>query len=79
MVSGFSFCLHFPIWCKSKIHCVLNIENITPICYNQLTDKLEFGGESPLTMRVWCNAFRFCPDPLGIVTAEQLDKLEFGA
>jgi len=42
MVSGFSFCLHFPIWCKSKIHCFLDIENNIPICYNQLTDKLEF-------------------------------------
>ena len=39
--------------------------------------KLEFGGESPRTMRAWCSAFRYCPDPLGIVTAEQLDKLEF--
>ena len=42
-----------------------------------LFDKLEFGGESPLTIRAWCSAFRYCPDPLGIVTAEQLDKLEF--
>jgi hypothetical protein len=40
-------------------------------------DKLEFGGQWPLTMRAWCSAFRYCPDPLGIVTAEQLDKLEF--
>ena len=40
-------------------------------------DKLEFGGESPLTMRARCCAFRYCPDPLGIVTAEQFDKLEF--
>ena len=39
--------------------------------------KLEFGGESPLTMRARYNAFRYCPDPLGIVTAKQLDKLEF--
>ena len=38
--------------------------------------KLEFGGGSPLTMRARCRAFRYCPDPLGIVTAEQLDKLE---
>ena len=38
---------------------------------------LEFGGESPLTMRAWYSAFRYCPDPLGIVPAEQLDKLEF--
>ena len=34
------------------------------------------GGQWPLTMRTWCNTFRYCPDPLGIVTAEQLDKLE---
>ena len=42
-----------------------------------LLDILEFGGESPLTMRARCSAFRYCPNPLGIVTAEQLDKLEF--
>ena len=42
-----------------------------------LLDILEFGGESPLTMRVRCGTFRYCPDPLGIVTAEQLGKLEF--
>ena len=41
-------------------------------------DKLEFGGESPLTMRARCGAYRHCPDPLGIVPAEVLDKLEFG-
>ena len=40
-------------------------------------DKLEFGGESPLTMRARCSTFRYCPDPLGIVPAEQFDKLEF--
>ena len=39
-------------------------------------DKLEFGGQWPLTMRARCGAFRYCPDPLGIVTATQLDKLE---
>ena len=39
-------------------------------------DKLEFGGQWPLTMRTRCGAFRYCPDPLGIVTATQLDKLE---
>jgi hypothetical protein len=38
---------------------------------------LEFGGESPLTMRARCSAFRYCPSPLGIVPAEILDKLEF--
>ena len=39
-------------------------------------DKLEFGGESPLTMRVRCSAFRYCPNPLGVATAKQIDKLE---
>ena len=39
--------------------------------------KLEFGGESPLTMRARCSAFRYCPNPLGIVPAELFDKLEF--
>ena len=39
-------------------------------------NKLEFGGESPRTMRARCSGFRYCPDPLGIVTAKQLDKLE---
>ena len=29
-------------------------------------------------MRARCSAFRYCPSPLGIVTAKQLDKLEFG-
>ena len=28
-------------------------------------------------MRARCSGFRYCPNPLGIVTAEQLDKLEF--
>ena len=42
----------------------------------KLTDKLEFGGESPLTMRAKCDAFRYFPDPLGIVTAKQFNKLE---
>ena len=35
-------------------------------------------GVPPLSMRAWCSAFRYCPDPLGIVTAEVLDKLELG-
>ena len=39
-------------------------------------DNLEFGGQWPLTMRARCRAFRYCPDPLGIVTAEVLVKLE---
>ena len=39
--------------------------------------KLEFGGESPLTMRARCGTLRYCPDPLGMVTAEHLNKLEF--
>ena len=42
----------------------------------RLFEKLEFGGESPLTMRARCAVFRHCPNPLGIVTAEQLDKLD---
>ena len=45
-------------------------------CNDQL-DKLEFGGESPRTSCARCSAFRDCPDPLGIITAEQLEKLEF--
>ena len=39
---------------------------------------LAFCGESPLTIRARCSVFRYCPDPLGIVTAEVFDKLEFG-
>ena len=46
--------------------------------FSQSFAKLEFGGESPLTIRAWCSALRYCPDPLGIVTAKQLYKLEFG-
>ena len=50
------------------------------ICDNidKQLDKLEFGGESPLTIRAWCSAFRYCHAPLGIDTAKQLNKLEFG-
>ena len=44
----------------------------------KLFDKLEFGGQWPLTIRTWCSAFRYCPNPLGIVTAEVFVKLEFG-
>ena len=50
--------------------------NACILLFKQL-DQLEFGGESPLTMRTRCSAFRYCPNPLGIVTAEQLGKLEF--
>ena len=32
----------------------------------------------PRAMRTRCSAFRYCPDPLGIVTAKQFDALEFG-
>ena len=46
--------------------------------HQKVLDKLEFGGESPRTMRAQCSDFRYCPDPLGIVTAEQFDILEFG-
>ena len=42
-----------------------------------LFNKLEFGGRWPLPMRARCSAFRYCPNPLGIVPAEQFDKLEF--
>ena len=38
---------------------------------------LAFCGESPLTMRARCSAFHYFPDPLGIVTTEQFDKLEY--
>ena len=34
-------------------------------------------GMPPQATRARCSAFRYCPSPLGIVTAEQLDKLEF--
>ena len=30
-------------------------------------------------MRARCKAFRYCPAPLGIVTAEHLNKLELRA
>ena len=40
-------------------------------------DKWEFGGEWPLTMRARLVSSRHFPDPLGIVTTEQLDKFEF--
>ena len=42
------------------------------IGFSQKTDKLEFGGESLLTMRARCCMFRYCPNPLGIVTAKHL-------
>ena len=42
-----------------------------------LLNKLEFGGESPLTMRARRACIRYFPNPLGIVTADQLGKLEF--
>ena len=32
----------------------------------------------PRAMRAWCSALRYFPDPLDIVTAKALDKLEFG-
>ncbi len=34
-------------------------------------------GMPPRAIRARCGAFRYCPDPLGIVPAEQFDKLEF--
>ena len=39
---------------------------------------MEFGGQRPQAMRARCSDFRYCPDPLGIGTAKQFDKLEFG-
>ena len=44
-----------------------------------LFDILEFGGESSLTIRARCGAFRYFPNSLGIVPAKQLDKLEFSS
>ena len=32
----------------------------------------------PQAIRARCSALRSCPNPLGIATAKQLDKLEFG-
>ena len=43
----------------------------------RLLDKLEFGGQRPQAMRARCSAFRYCPNPLGIVTAKQFVKLKF--
>ena len=34
-------------------------------------------GMPPQAMRARCSGFRYCPDPLGVVPAEVLDKLEF--
>ena len=36
--------------------------------------QIGIGGESPRTIRAWCSGFRYCPDPLGIVTAKQFAK-----
>ena len=38
--------------------------------------QLEFGGESPLTIRARCGCIRYFPDPLGFVSAEVFVKLE---
>ena len=70
---------------RRKHHCkkILPLRNLTGrilFCnraYLQQLNKLEFGGQCPLTIRARCSAFRYCPDPLGIVTAEQFVKLEF--
>ena len=43
----------------------------------ELFDMLEFAGMPPRAMRARCSRFRYCPNPLGIVTAVVLDKLEF--
>jgi hypothetical protein len=42
-----------------------------------LFDNWNLAGMPPRAMRARCSAFRYFPDPLGIVTAKQLDKLEF--
>ena len=57
-------CNHRPVFCPKAV-------------LVRHLNKLEFGGESPLTMRARCSAFRYCPNPLGIVPAELFDKLEF--
>ena len=54
--------------------CTIGKENHTL----QSSDKLESGGESPLTIRARCGVFRNFPDPLGIVPAEAFVKLELG-
>ena len=56
---------------RVKAHC--KVYRHVPLLFG----KLEFGGESPLTMRAQCSTYRHCPNPLGIVPAEQFDKLEF--
>ena len=53
--------------------CAVNLSIVT---VERLT-KLEFGGQWPLTTRARCSAFRYFPNPLGIVTAEVLDILDF--
>ena len=51
---------------------------VNAIAKIKLLNKLEFAGMPPQAMRAWFSAYRHCPSPLGIVTAKQLDKLEFG-
>ena len=46
-------------------------------CAMILFAKLELAGMPPQAIRARCSRFRYFPDPLGIVTAEQFDKLEF--
>ena len=70
-------CKRFPSPISRKKQPFIIVELYFNICYNHL-NKLEFGGQWPLTMRAKCSTIRYCPNPLGIVTAEQLDKLEFG-
>ena len=65
MQLGFYYCSHYMAECDVQK------------CALYLFDKLEFGGESPRTMRARLVSNRYCPDPLGIVTAEQFVKLEF--
>ena len=54
------------------------------LCWNQPMPHTEnswtnwnLAGMPPQAIRAWCSGFRYCPNPLGIVTAEELDKFQF--
>ena len=64
------------VYCPPMTYSFLSIIAVISCRVNQF-DILEFGGESPLTMRARLVSNRYCPNPLGIGTAKQLDKLEF--
>ena len=63
---------------------MLNITDFIDIISNNIPN-LELKQDVPMSrltsFRIGgparCGAFRSCPDPLGIVTAKQLNKLEF--